>query len=302
MIDEICRYYASADDKYRFSILIPTWNNFPYLQLCISSLRKHSKTALQIIVFVNEGKDGTVEWLKKQGDIDFIYAEKNVGICYGMNLCRSMIKAEYVLYLNDDMYVLPDWDKILSDEIDRLGTKLFMLSATMIEPHKTGNVCVVVKDFGDTLECFNEQALTGEFHHLTKDDWNGSTWPPNVIHIDMWDLVGGFSVEFSPGMYSDPDLSKKMYDAGVRIFKGMGRSMVYHFGSKSTKRVRKNRGRNQFLMKWGMSSKFFTWYILNKGLPYAELPAKKKLSFLSLISNKIKILKLQLTAMKHREL
>ena len=46
-------------------------------------------------------------------------------------------------------------------------------------------------------------------------------------------LVGGMSIEFSPGMYSD--LSKKLYESVVRQFKGVGKSLVYHFYSESNK-------------------------------------------------------------------
>ena len=31
----------------------------------------------------------------------------------------------------------------------------------------------------------------------------GATIPPNIVHRDIWDLVGGYSIEYSPGMYSD---------------------------------------------------------------------------------------------------
>jgi len=61
---------------------------------------------------------------------------------------------------------------------------------------------------------------------LIKKNWRGASWPPNVVHKNMWDLVGGFSIEFSPGMYSDPDFSMKLWQAGIRIMYGVGKSMV----------------------------------------------------------------------------
>ena len=41
------------------SILIPTWNNLPYLKLAVDSIRRHSACSHQIIVHVNDGSDGT---------------------------------------------------------------------------------------------------------------------------------------------------------------------------------------------------------------------------------------------------
>ncbi|MBK7214747.1 MAG: glycosyltransferase [Bacteroidales bacterium] len=291
MIQDIRKYQQTNKDRYVFSLLIPSWNNLEYLKLCVGSIRKNSRLDLQIIVIANEGKDGTLEWLKNQPDIDFVHAETNIGICYGLNIARSLIKSDYVVYVNDDMYLLPDWDTELKSEIDSIGHKSFMLSATLIEPNDTGNSCVVVKDFGSDLESFREADLLKEYRQLSIPDWNGSTWPPNVVHIDLWDLVGGLSIEFSPGMYSDPDLSRKLYEAGVRYFKGKGNSLVYHFGSKSTRRVRKNTGRKTFLMKWGITSKTFTDLYLKKGEKFSGSIAEPKIDAITQLINKLKRLK-----------
>ncbi len=82
------------------------------------------------------------------------------------------------------------------------------------------------------------------------NDWMGATIPPNIVHRDIWDLVGGYSIEYSPGMYSDPDFTAKLYMCGVRFMKGLQASRIYHFETKSTTRIRKNCGQMQFLLKW----------------------------------------------------
>jgi glycosyltransferase involved in cell wall biosynthesis len=274
MIDKITKYEKSGSKKYDFTILMPTWNNLEYLKLCISSVQKNSELDIQIIVFVNEGVDGTLDWLNEQHGIDYVHAEDNAGICYALNLCRSLVKSEYIVYMNDDMYALPGWDIELNNEISQMSDKSFMLSATMIEPIDVGNPCVIVADYGDTTETFDEEGLLKNYESFEKSNWSGSTWPPNVMHVDLWDLVGGMSVEFSPGMYSDPDLSKKLYDAGVRVFKGVGKSRVYHFGTKTTRKLKKSRGRELFLLKWGITSNVFRNKILKMGQPYARLNDK----------------------------
>jgi hypothetical protein len=60
----------------------------------------------------------------------------------------------------------------------------------------------------------------------------------------------------------------KMWYAGCRIFKGVGNSRVYHFQSKSTLRIKKNNGRKQFLMKWGINQSTFNKYFIRRGTPY----------------------------------
>ena len=46
-----------------YSIIIPTFNNLSYLKICISSIRKNSKFNHEIIPHVNEGIDGTEDYL-----------------------------------------------------------------------------------------------------------------------------------------------------------------------------------------------------------------------------------------------
>ena len=62
-----------------FSILIPTFNNLDYLQLCLNSLKNNSKFNNQIIVHVKTGNDVTIEYLKRN-NIEFCYTEYNSGI------------------------------------------------------------------------------------------------------------------------------------------------------------------------------------------------------------------------------
>ena len=49
-----------------FSILIPTWNNLKFLQLCVESIRKNSTYEHEILIHINDGSDGTLEWVKER--------------------------------------------------------------------------------------------------------------------------------------------------------------------------------------------------------------------------------------------
>jgi glycosyltransferase involved in cell wall biosynthesis len=288
MIEDIEKFQRTSKSDYRFSILIPTWNNLEFLKICVNSIKKNSHFDLQIIVIVNEGNDGTEEWIKNQKELDYIYSKKNIGICWGLNIARSIVKSEYIIYVNDDMYVLPDWDLELYKEIEIIGHKNFTLSSTMIEPTDTGNACVVVRDYGRNSHDFQEERLLNEYKSLSIVDWSGSMSPPNVIHVDMWDLVGGMSIEFSPGIFSDYDFSRKLFEAGVRFFKGKGNSLVYHFGSKSIFRIKHNKGRKTFLLKWGYTTRIFNDKYLKRGKVFDGNITEPDLDIVTLIINKVK--------------
>jgi len=288
MLQNISKHLRSIKTDQRFSIVIPSWNNLEYLKLCVRSIKENSQHHHQIIIILNEAIDGSLEWVQSQPELDYVHAKENIGICYGLNITRSMILADYILYANDDMYLLPNWDAELWNEIENIGHHDFMLSATMIEPFDTGNPSVIIGEYGDSLENFREEELLKNFASFPKKDWKGSTWPPNVMHRDLWDLVGGMSVEFHPGMYSDPDLSKKLWDAGIRYFKGVSKSRVYHFGSKSTRRIKRNIGGQTFLLKWGISSRTFTEKHLERGQDFNAPQKNTDLSSITKLVNKIK--------------
>ena len=247
-----------------FSIIIPSWNNLALLQLCIRSIRENSAHAHQIVVHVNDGHDGTLDWVRAQG-ITHTASPQNIGICLAVNEAAMHATQDYILYLNDDMYCCPGWDTALVNTLKQLDTDLFMLSGTMIEPRDTNNPCVIVRNYGSEVENFDETRLLAELPQLKKADWNGATWPPTLVSRRWWHKVGGYSSEFSPGMSSDNDFSMKLWHAGCRIFLGVGDSLVYHFQCKSTGKIVKNNGGKQFLHKWGMRQSVFDHYYLRRG-------------------------------------
>ena len=274
-------------NNFSFSILIPSWNNLPFLKLCIESIQKNSSEVHQIIVHVNDGSDGTLEWLKSQ-KIDFTHSEENIGICKALNYSFAKANQNYIVYMNDDMYVLPNWDLNLIKEIKLLPNSNFYLSATLLEPIAKGNSSVISPaEFGTDIKSFQEEKLLKEFESFSFEDWSGASWPPSLVHRDLWEKVNGYSEEFSPGFYSDPDFSMKLWQEGVRYFKGISASRVYHFQSKSLGRIEKNDGRKQFYLKWGITASFLDKKMIKKGKPFVnDFPEP---NIFSLFLNKTKV-------------
>lgn len=259
-----------ATDQPLFSIFIPSWNNLPFLKLCVESIEKNSTYSHEILIHVNDGSDGTLEWVKSRG-FKHTHSENNVGVCWAMNGLRPLMTTEYVAYVNDDMYLLPGWDEELLKAIREQGSdRRWFMASTVIQPAPLGNspVSVRVGDYGTTPETFREESLLAEYRSYAPADWRGAMMPPNVVHRDMWDLVGGYSVEFTPGMGSDPDFCAKLVLAGTEVFRGVGKSLCYHFMSKSVSRVVRNDGSLQFLRKYHLTIRAFKEQILHKEQPW----------------------------------
>ena len=254
------------------SILIPTYNNLKYLKLCIESLKKNSSFKNQIICHVNIGKDVTVDFLK-ENNIDFTYSSYNSGICEGINKASKLAKFNYYLYAHDDFYFCPEWDLILLNEVKKIGHHNFYLSGTMMNAGQIPFNC------GDIPEEFNEKKFLSEYKNYNFYDFQGSTWAPTLVHKNIWEKAGGFSEEFFPGTGSDPDFNMKLWNLGIRIFKGLNNCKVYHFGSVvlrkklniiQPKKKYGSIGAKIFLLKWGITIKFFKKFYLRSNTVYKE--------------------------------
>ena len=245
-----------------FSIIIPTFNNLDYLKVCIDSIKKNSKYNHEIILHINCGSDGSLEYVKNN-KYTYTYTKENVGLCTSVNLAAKKSSTKFIVYAHDDMYFCPGWDLAFEKEVKNFKNNLYLISGTMIEAN-SGHLQL---NCGVEFSNFNEKKLLTEFNNIDYYDFQGTTWCPQLIHKETWEKVGGLSEEFNPGIGSDPDLNMKLWMFGVRVFKGLSDCRVYHFGSitlRKKKNFKRNRGSDIFLKKWGISIDFFLKYYLNK--------------------------------------
>jgi len=271
-----------------FSIIIPTFNNLNYLKLCLKSLEKNSSKKHEIIIHINEGSDGSLEHIK-ENNFKYTFSKKNIGLCSSLNTASKLASTNYILYSHDDMYFCPLWDKYLIEEVKNIGHNKFYLSGTMIEPN-SGHIKF---NCGETIESFNEKKLLENISKLNFYDHQGTHFAPHLVHKDMWNKVGGFSEEFNPGIASDPDFNMKLWNEGVRIFKGINNFKVYHFSSITTRKkinFKQNKGDKTFLKKWGITSKFFKKHYMKSKTKYKgplQDPKKNFIYYLDLLKCKI---------------
>ena len=268
-----------------FSIIIPTFNNLQYLKLCLKSLKKNSNYEHDIIIFINEGNDGTLTYVK-DNNLKFLHSNINKGVCFAFNESAKIAKNKYLVLAHDDMYFCPRWDSVFFDELKKIKVKDFFVSGTMVQNFKS----YIYLDCGNSHSNFNEDKLLKELPKIKFNNFQGSHWQPSLVPLTTWNKVGGFSMEFSPGLGSDPDFSMKLWKIGVRLFKGLGSCRVYHFSSISLRKRAWNNGAKTFLLKWGISIKFFKKYYLRSDSVFYDILNEPKKNFgyyLSLIKCKI---------------
>ena len=249
-----------------FSILIPSYNNSDYLKTCINSLRKNSTFGHQIIVHINEGTDGSLQYVK-ENNVEYTYSKKNIGMPKALNKASKLANFDYILISHDDFYYCPGWDSEFVNEIKKINHNNFYLSGTMVGAGQ------VFFDAGQSIETFDEKKLIENIETIKTFDFQGTTKCPGLVHKDIWNKVRGWSEEFSPTGGDDTDFAMKLWQNNIRIFKGLGSSLAYHFGSITTRKKGKSfstylgsKGNKIFLKKWGLTINFFEKFYLKSGL------------------------------------
>ena len=248
-------------------------------------MKKNSNYEHDIIIFINEGNDGTLAYAK-DNSFKFLHSNINKGVCFAFNESAKIAKNKYLVLAHDDMYFCPRWDSVFFDELKKIKVDDFFVSGTMVQNFKS----YIYLDCGNSHINFNEDKLLKELPKIKFNNFQGSHWQPSLVPLTTWNKVGGFSMEFSPGLGSDPDFSMKLWKIGVRLFKGLGSCRVYHFSSISLRKRAWNNGAKTFLLKWGISIKFFKKYYLRSDSVFYDILNEPKKNFgyyLSLIKCKI---------------
>ena len=274
----------------KISIIIPSYNNLKYLIFTINSIKKNSFFEHEIIIHVNDGSDGTLDYVKNN-NLLYTFSNSNIGLCSSVNQASKKASTNYIFYSHDDMFYCKNWDIFLKQELNKFNDNFYYLSGTTVSI----NNGLINHDCGSSPENFNEDKFNDFIKNDKSKDLQGSHWAPHLIHKELWIKIGGFSEEFNPGDGSDPDLCMKLWLNNVRVFKTISKIKVYHFSSITTRKrnISLNNGTRTFLLKYGFNPRFFRKYYLQGdgfNLYKGKLNAPKITldMFLSLIVNKLK--------------
>lgn len=220
----------------RVTVVIPTWRNAPYLELCLRSVRERSAAEHEVVVHVNEAREAELAQLQK-GNTRFTWTHGNVGVS-GANQAAELATTPWIYYLNDDMYVLPGWDSALLEFVGEHS--LEYACSTAVEPFGwVRGGCAVRGEYGRGLKGFREADLLRDCESLKRPGAVvAGAWPPHIMSKRLWDELGGFSEAYDElgGVGTDADLAWRLHKKGIPM-PGVRSSLVYHFATRTTRRV-----------------------------------------------------------------
>jgi len=110
------------------SVTLVTYNSGRFIKRCLDSVLEQKYPNLEVVVLDNASTDGTVDILEPFADrCRIYYNEQNLGFAAAQNQAIALANGEWVLTLNPDVLLLPNFVQALVD-------------AGTIDP-KVGTVC-----------------------------------------------------------------------------------------------------------------------------------------------------------------
>lgn len=115
------------------SVVIPNFNGMAYLERALSSLERQTIKSFEVILVDNGSSDGSADFVKKRFPwVRLIELPENFGFCRGVNEGIRASSAAFVVLLNNDTEVEPDFLQEMRDAICR-HPKAFSCQARMMQ-------------------------------------------------------------------------------------------------------------------------------------------------------------------------
>lgn len=238
------------------SVVIPVFNKIDYTIACLDTISVHSPGIPFEVIVVDDGSsDETEERLAKRSDLRYLRNERNLGFVGSCNRGAQASRGVYVLFLNNDTMVLPDWLDALvdtataSEDVGLVGSKLVYPDGRLQE---AGGI--VWRDGSGWNYGRLEDPRSPQFNFVRDADYcSGASI---LVRRQAFLGLGGFDEEFAPAYYEDTSLAFALRSLGLRVIY-QPRSVVVHFegvtaGTDVTQGVKAYQARNRerFFAKW----------------------------------------------------
>ncbi|MBX9602510.1 MAG: glycosyltransferase family 2 protein [Bryobacteraceae bacterium] len=143
------------------SVTIVTYNSGRFIKRCLESVLEQKYPRMEIIVIDNASTDGTGDILEQfAGRCRVVYNDENIGFAAAQNQAIELSRGSWVLTLNPDVLLLPNFIQALVD-------------AGQLDP-KAGTVCGKLLTILATFDLPEKQLV----------DSTGIYFTPNLRHLD----------------------------------------------------------------------------------------------------------------------
>ena len=244
------------------SIIIPTYRNPEYLDICLKSCIEQQHNKNQIIVAVDGFYEESKDVLDKyKDDINILDLRENQGMQQALNLGVMNAINEIIFVVNDDNVFSKDFDLEIESQLKERN----VLTLNQIEPEGPGIFNFPVKDFGRNPSEFKYEEFIEYEQSIRKNELtiDGGIFP-FAMYKKYYMAVGGFDRMYQSPFICDWDFFLKLDLNNISFYRTHS-GHFYHFGSTATKNGKEGEkfkategpAAEIFMYKWGIQPRLF---------------------------------------------
>lgn len=241
MAESVCRA-AVMQSAPAVSVIIVSWNARHLLEQCLPSVVSTNYPDLEIILADNGSTDGSAEWVAANfPGVRIVRHPENWAFCRGNNVAISHAQGRYIVLLNNDVEVPPDW---LWPLVTRMETDptIGAVQPKLRQYHQRTHF-EYAGAAGGFMDWFGYPFTRGRIFDTIEpdegqyDDLGPIFWATGaaiMLRREALDRVGFLDEHFVLHM-EEIDLCWRLQRAGYRI-ELVPKSVVYHLGGSSLPR------------------------------------------------------------------
>lgn len=248
-------------DVVKTTVVIPNYNGKAYISDCLSFLHRSKKTSFHTILVDNGSTDGSLELVKDRFPwVEVIEFSENTGFSMAVNAGIEQAQTEYVLLLNNDTVVEPDFVYELERCMEN-SKNCFSVSAKMINMKNQQ----IIDDAGDYYCALGWAYSRGkgksESFYTKKTKIFASCAGAALYRRDLLLELGLFD-ELHFAYLEDIDIGYRARIAGYQNY-FCPKAIVYHAGSASS-------GSRYNAFKIDLSARN-SIYLICKNMPFVQV-------------------------------
>lgn len=211
------------------SIIIVNYNGFDYLGKCIKSIMENNYKEFEVILVDNNSSDNSISFVRKNfPSTKIIKLDKNFGFAEPNNLGAKKANGEFLLFLNNDCRVTPNFITELVNTYKN-NSKIAILQSILLKSDKE------IDSSGDFINeygiPYSSKSIPAKITPIFS-----ARGAAMMIKKDIFTELGGFDKNFFAS-FEDVDLGWRSWIFGYKTVI-VPDSVVYHNGGHTVKKLK----------------------------------------------------------------
>lgn len=216
-------------DQPLVSIIVPAYNQANYTFACIKSIILNTLDIPYEVILIDDNSpaEDAANIEEQVENLVFIRNEENLGFLKNCNKAATYATGKYILFLNNDTNVQPNWLNSLVELIES-NQEIGMVGSRLVYPdgrqQEAGGI--IWNDASGWNFGRLDDRNKAEYNYVKEVDYISGA--AIMISLGLWKTIGGFDERFVPAYYEDTDLAFEVRKHGYKVMY-QPKSLVVHF-------------------------------------------------------------------------